>query len=201
MDGNTALMYACVVKNRYGLARCLKSDKEQPNYQGNTALMCCAVSGFSEGAEKLVKFESGMTNDYGQTALMIAAAQGYADVVRILLETEQGMTDKAHRTAAMYAAYGGNPECLELLVNEQPQVDANDNPVLFYCINALDRVKEIEDSREKASFSEKCMRCINLVWDKQKELVNKDQQTALMLCAGHNLMYQVKELAPSQMGR
>ena len=80
-------------------------------------------------------------------------------------------------------------------------MDANDNPVLFYCINALDRVKEIEDSREKASFSEKCMRCINLVWDKQKELVNKDQQTALMLCAGHNLMYQVKELAPSQMGR
>ena len=73
-DGNTALMYACLIKSRYGLSRCLKSDKEQPNYQGNTALMCCAISGFTEGAEKLVKYESGMTNDYGQTALMLAAA-------------------------------------------------------------------------------------------------------------------------------
>lgn len=136
--------------------------------------MCCAVSGFSEGAEKLAKYESGMTNDYGQTALMIAAAQGHADVVRILRETEFGKVDKAQRTAAMYAAYGGNPECLELLADEQPYVDLNGNSVLFYCINALDRVKEIEDAREKANFAERCMRCINLVWNRQKELVNKD---------------------------
>ena len=74
----------------------------------------------------------------------------------------------------MYAAYAGNPECLELLADEQPYTDVNDNSVLFYCINALDKVKEIQDTREKASFSESCMQCINLVWDTQKELVNKD---------------------------
>lgn len=151
--------------------------------------MCCAISGFIEGAEKLVKYESGMTNDYGQTALMLAAAQGHTDIVRILRESEAGKTDKARRTAAMYAAYGGNPECLELLADEEPCTDINGNSVLFYSINALDRVKEIEDSREKASFSEKCIRCVNLVWNKQKEFINNDQQTALMLCAGHNLQY------------
>lgn len=196
-DGFTALMFAAALGNLQAARLLAPEEAGLATGQQVTALMCAASTDQPQVAKLLLKREAGLVNDRGHTALMIAAAQGGADTVGVLLKREFSVLGHRRKNVIMEAAASAKPGVLATLLAHLAQhkaaqgysdvdlgrQDADGHTALYHAFAALDEVVELEEQDQQNAYLLDCLRCINQLFDAEKDVVGADGVTALMLAA------------------
>jgi len=125
-NGNTALMLACLSKNRVHLAMALittgKSNIEHVNNDGDTALTI-ACNNSNNLLQPVVKalintgqLNPGQANNNGDTALILACKNKLANIATMLIQTNQSKPEHVNNsgeTALILACYDALTEVAE----------------------------------------------------------------------------------------